>query len=365
MNSAPDSHLAAVLISPHATITDAMAQLDAAGTGALLLCEEDRKLFGILTDGDIRRAILRNDLLSGLCGPIATRDPVTVAAGISSAQALKLMNEYDVNHLPVIETDKTIVDLLLRRDLTAGEISSSAVIMAGGFGTRLRPLTENLPKPMLPVGDRPLLERTIEQLRESGIRRVNVTTHYLKEKITAYFGDGHEFGVELNYVSEDRPLGTAGGLRLVNAHDGPLLVINGDVITNVRFCDLMSYHRELGADVTVGVRKHDLQLPFGVVDCEGPRLLRIREKPKMSFMVNAGIYVLEPSVYRYVPVNEHFDMPDLIKRLLEKGRHVVTFPITEYWLDIGQPADYHQAQKDAADVAKVKMKIPAWTSGCS
>ena len=352
MTTASDTNLSVVLVSPRATITEAMAHLDAAGTGALLLCEADQRLFGILTDGDIRRAILRNDPLSDPCGKIATRDPVSVAPGILPALALQLMNQCDVNHLPVIDADGTIVDLLLRRDLMVGELTpQSAVIMAGGLGTRLRPLTENLPKPMLPIGDRPLLARTIEQLRESGIRRVNVTTHYLKEKITSYFGDGHEFGVELNYVSEDRPLGTAGGLRLVGVQDGPLLVINGDVMTKVRFSDLMSYHRELGADVTVGVRKHEVELPYGVVDCDGPRLLRIREKPRMSFMVNAGIYVLEPTVYRHVPINEHFDMPDLIRCLLEKGRHVVTFPITEYWLDIGQPRDYEQAQKDAATAA--------------
>ena len=350
MNMASHTALASVLVSPQATITEAMAHLDAAGTGALLLCEEDRTLFGILTDGDIRRAILRNDPLSGSCGAIASRDPVSVAPGTLPAEALHLMNQCDVNHLPVIEADRTIVDLLLRRDLTKAD-GPAAVIVAGGFGTRLRPLTEVLPKAMLPVGDRPLLERTIGQLREAGIRRVNVTTHYLTDKITSYFGDGHEFGVELNYVSEDRPLGTAGGLRFVGHQDEPLLVINGDVMTGVRFCDLMAYHRELGADATVGVRKYELQVPYGVVDCEGPRLLRIREKPQMSFMVNAGIYVLEPSAYRHVPFNEHFDMPDLIKCLLKKGRHVVTFPITEYWLDIGQPADYEQAQKDAEMVS--------------
>jgi dTDP-glucose pyrophosphorylase len=348
-----NAQLQSVLISPQATITDAIAQLDAAGTGALLLCEGDGKLFGILTDGDIRRAIMRSESLDSPCHTVANRGPVTVGPDTLPEQALQLMNRFDVNHLPVIDADTTIVNFLLRRDLLKEERSGgSAVIMAGGFGKRLRPLTEHLPKPMLLVGDRPLLEHTIEQLRQSGIRRVNVTTHYLKEKITSYFGDGHEFGVELNYVAEDRPLGTAGGLRLVEDHDEPLLVINGDIMTSVRFCDLMAYHRELGADATIGVRKYELQVPYGVVDCEGPRVLKMREKPQMSFMVNAGIYVLEPCVYRNVPANEHLDMPDLIQCLLKKGRHVVTFPITEYWLDIGQPADYRQAQKDVERVAR-------------
>jgi dTDP-glucose pyrophosphorylase len=353
MNSQINAQLQSVLISPRASITDAIKQLDAAGTGALLLCDENRKLCGILTDGDIRRAIMRSESLDESCNTVANSDPVSIGPDILPEQALQLMNKLDVNHLPVIKSDLTIVDFLLRRDLQKEDRNDgSAVIMAGGFGKRLRPLTEDLPKPMLPIGDRPLLEHTIKQLRQSGIRRVNVTTHYLRDKITNYFGDGHDFGVELHYVAEDRPLGTAGGLRLVEDHDGPLLVINGDIMTSVRFCDLMTYHRELGADATIGVRKYEVQVPYGVVDCEGPRVLKIREKPQMSFMVNAGIYVLEPCVYRNVPANEHLDMPDLIQCLLKKGRHVVTFPITEYWLDIGQPCDYTQAQKDIERIAR-------------
>jgi dTDP-glucose pyrophosphorylase len=346
MDTVGDTNLASVLISPQESIAMAIARLDAAGTGALLLSEEDGRLFGILTDGDIRRAILREDSLEQPCGNIASRGPVTIGLETPPAHALHLMNRSNVNHLPVVSADRKIVGFLLRRDLVKEERNGAAVIMAGGFGTRLRPMTEHVPKPMLPVGDRPLLERTIAQLRESGIRRVNVTTHYLTDKITSYFGDGQDFGVELSYVSEDRPLGTAGGLRLVRDHEEPLLVINGDILTGVRFSDLMAYHRELGADATVGVRRFEVQIPHGVVDCEGPRLLRMREKPRLSFMVNAGLYVLEPSVYRYLPAEESFDMPDLIQCLLEKGRHVVTFPITEYWLDIGLPADYDQAQKD-------------------
>lgn len=352
MNTTYDGLLSRVLISPDETITRAIAHLDQAGTGALLLGGDDDRLFGILTDGDIRRAILRNESLEQPCGNIASRNPVTVTPDTPPATVLQTMDKFDVNHVPVIDGDGTIAGLLLRSDLIRDNGHVAAVIMAGGFGTRLRPLTENVPKPMLPVGDRPLLERTISQLRDSGIRRVNITTHYLADKITSYFGDGREFGVELNYVSEDRPLGTAGCLRLVRDHEEPLLVINGDILTGVRFSDLVAYHQELGADVTVGVRKFDMQVPHGVVDCEGPRLLRMREKPQLSFLINAGIYLLQPRVYRYLPDKESFDMPELIQSLLQKGRHVVTFPITEYWLDIGRPGDYAQAQEDVKRVAR-------------
>ena len=352
MNTTYDGLLSKVLISPDETITTAIARLDQAGTGALLLGGDDARLFGILTDGDIRRAILRNESLEQPCGNIASRNPVTVTPDTPPATVLQTMDKFDVNHVPVIDGDGTIAGLLLRSDFVRDNGHVAAVIMAGGFGTRLRPLTENVPKPMLPVGDRPLLERTISQLRASGIRRVNITTHYLADKITSYFGDGREFGVELKYVSEDRPLGTAGCLRLVRDHEEPLLVINGDILTGVRFSDFVAYHHELGADVTVGVRKFDMQVPHGVVDCEGPRLLRMREKPQLTFMINAGIYLLQPRVYRYLPDKESFDMPELIQSLLQKGRHVVTFPITEYWLDIGRPGDYAQAQEDVERVAR-------------
>jgi NDP-sugar pyrophosphorylase family protein len=199
---------------------------------------------------------------------------------------------------------------------------------------------------MLPVGDRPLMEVIIEQLRQSGIGRVNITTHYLPDKITDYFGNGENFGVELNYVSEDRPLGTAGSLGLINWPRDTLLVINGDILTKVNFRAMLDYHHEHGADITVGVRKYDLQVPYGVVECEDQRVSRLREKPSLSFFVNAGIYMLEPRVNQHIPNGEHYDMTDLIDRLIQKGRPVVSFPIVEYWLDIGEPSDYARAQED-------------------
>jgi NDP-sugar pyrophosphorylase family protein len=190
------------------------------------------------------------------------------------------------------------------------------------------------------------MEVIIEQLRQSGIGRVNITTHYLPDKITEYFGNGENFGVELNYVSEDRPLGTAGSLGLIDWPQETLLVINGDILTKVNFRAMLNYHHEHGADITVGVRKYDLQVPYGVVECEDQRVSRLREKPSLSFFVNAGIYMLEPRVNQHIPNGEHYDMTDLIDRLIQKGRPVVSFPIVEYWLDIGEPSDYARAQED-------------------
>jgi dTDP-glucose pyrophosphorylase/CBS domain-containing protein len=342
--------LESAIIRPEASIAEAIAQLEHAGTGALLLCDPDRHLRGVLTDGDVRRAILANIPFERPCLEIANTNPVVAPADVSPAEALELMDharEFVLNHLPLLSHDGVVVGFLLRSDLSTPELLPlSAVIMAGGFGKRLLPLTEHTPKPMLPVGGRPLLERTIGRLRNAGIARVAITTHHLADRITTHFGDGREFGVELNYVAEDSPLGTAGALRLLGEMQEPMLVINGDILTGLSFRDMLAFHRRHGAEMTVGVRRCDVEIPYGVLECDGPFVRGVREKPKTSVLINAGVYLLEPTVRRLIPDDRRFDMTDLMQRLLEERRRVVSFPIVEYWLDIGQRADYEQAQQD-------------------
>jgi NDP-sugar pyrophosphorylase family protein len=190
------------------------------------------------------------------------------------------------------------------------------------------------------------MQYTVEQLRQVGIKNVNISTYYLTNQISEYFGDGSDFGVEINYIKEEHPLGTAGALGIMDIQEGPLLVINGDILTRVDFRAMLAFHRKHEADLTVGVRQYEMEVPYGVLDCKGPHVVGLSEKPKHSFLVNAGIYLLESSVKRYVPHKEHFNMTDLIDKLLEEKRNVVSFPILEYWLDIGQPVDYKKAQED-------------------
>jgi NDP-sugar pyrophosphorylase family protein len=225
----------------------------------------------------------------------------------------------------------------------------SAVIMAGGFGARLRPLTDNLPKPLLPIGERPIMELTVEQLRDAGIRRLYVTTHYLPEKIMDHFGDGRSFGIKITYVREDNPLGTAGALGLIEKTDQSLLLINGDIITKLDFRAMWAFHRVNKAALTVAVRQHELQVPYGVMESEGIYLRQVREKPRFSFLVNAGIYLLEPVALGYIPAGERFDMTDLMQSMLHNRQMIANFPIPGYWLDVGRHADYKQAQKDFQD----------------
>lgn len=342
--------LESVLIDPSASIAEAIARLDKAGTGALALCSNGRMLEGLLTDGDIRRAILRGLSLDAACEKIASRKPICIRDAIEPSEALHLMNQQEINHLPVVDSEGKITQFLLRRDLATDQPSGlSAIVMAGGFGKRLLPLTEQVPKPMLPIGDRPLLELTIQQLRRSGIREVNLTTHYLPENIMRHFGDGEAFGVTLNYAKEEHPLGTAGGLKLFKRADGPFLVINGDILTGVSFQEMLAYHRKHGAELTVGVRKYEVKVPFGVIECDDVHVTQLQEKPTLNLFVNAGIYLLQPSACDYIPDGQRFDMTDLIQKLLEIKRPVVSFPIMEYWLDVGRPEDYLKAQEDVRD----------------
>jgi len=222
------------------------------------------------------------------------------------------------------------------------------LVMAGGQGSRLRPLTEELPKPMLPVGNKPLLQLIVEQLKLAGIRQVNLATHYKGEVIAEHFKNGEAFGVDIRYVKEDQPLGTAGALSLLDEVDEPLLVMNGDILTRVDFRALLHFHREHKADLTVCVRQYEFNVPYGVIDTDGVNVKGISEKPVVRQFINAGIYLLNPQVRKLIPNGQPYDIPDLIDRLIHEQRTVVCFPIREYWLDIGKVDQYDQAKADMA-----------------
>lgn len=341
-----------IIVRPYVPITECIAMLDRTGMGVLAVCDERFKLLGIVTDGDVRRALLRRLSLDEPCITIAGTNPLTALVGILPPDALQLMNHgkpFLVNQLPILDAEGRLVDLLLRSDLQQSDVPGvRAVVMAGGFGTRLLPLTENTPKPMLFLGDRPVMEHIIGQLKDAGISNVNVTTHYLPEKIHEHFGNGSDFDVSINYVEEQSPLGTAGSLSLVEAGSEPILVINGDILTKVDFRSMISFHRKYKADMTVGVRQYDLKVPYGVLDCDDMVVTAIREKPTLKLLVNAGIYLLEPHVHECIPKDRRYDMTDLMEHLIAAGKRVVSFPIIEYWMDIGQISDYEKAQADMA-----------------
>ena len=345
--------LSLLCIEPDKRIREAMEYIDRNLKGIVLVCVQGR-LVGTVTDGDIRRAILMG---SDLEAPVASIldhkrqrssvGPVTAPTGTDRATVLKLMRDRGVRQIPLLDDQGRVEELLTLDELVPDDLlPMEAVVMAGGFGKRLRPLTEHLPKPMLPVGDRPLLQRTIERLRDAGINRVNVTTHYLGEVIQKHFGNGREFGVDIRYVEEDRPMGTAGALCLFDGASQPLLIINADILTTVDFRAMFAFHREHEAYMTIAVKQIEIPVPYGVLEINGGGVVGIVEKPVMRQFVNAGIYLIEPGACEHIPLDRPYDMPDLINSLVAEKKRVTAFPIREYWLDIGKIEHYQQAQDD-------------------
>lgn len=340
-----------ILIRPNDTLGKVLERLNESGLGIVLVVDDGQRLIGTITDGDVRRAILGKLDLSTFAAVILERKagtiyskPFVAKRGLKAGYYLKILQEHGVLHLPLVDESSKVVSLVTMDDFVSSRLPLQAVVMAGGRGTRLFPLTEETPKSMLTVGDRPLLEIIIERLKQAGIQQVSVSTHHKPEKITEHFGDGGGFGVDLNYVSENRPMGTAGALGLMAPPKETLLIINGDILTDVDFKAMLNFHREHKADLTVAVRQYDLQVPYGVVECNGEKVQRLQEKPVCNFFVNAGIYLMEPLVHKYIPSGERQDMTDLIQILIENGRFVVSFPVHEQWLDIGTHAEYQLAQ---------------------
>lgn len=345
-----------LLVRENASVIDVMETIDRNATGVAVVADERRKLLGTITDGDIRRAILAKlDLFTPVSHLLDRRDikrnphTITAPVGTSHAELIRIMNDHTIRQIPLVDGEGRVRDVALLSELVKEyELPMTAVVMAGGFGKRLMPLTRDTPKPMLPVGDRPLLERIIGQLSECGVRRINLTTHYKKEIIEEYFGNGEGFGVHINYVAEDEPLGTAGSLCRLEPGDTPILVMNGDILTSVDFRNMFEFHREHAADLTIALKEFEIEIPYGVVETDGLIVSGISEKPRIKHFINAGIYLLNPNICGMVPKNTSFDIPDLIKLVIEKRGTVVGFPIREYWLDIGNVENYEQANADSA-----------------
>jgi dTDP-glucose pyrophosphorylase len=344
-----------IFIPPDATVRRAMEVIDRSSAYVALVVDAGEQLVGTITDGDIRRGMLASVALDAPVTSLLEQQrglgeerpmPLTAPLGVSPSELVSLMQRYDVRQIPLLDARGRVRDVALLEDLVEADGPPlQAVVMAGGFGTRLRPLTDELPKPMLQVGDQPLLERIVAQLRDAGILHVNLTTHYGADAIASHFGDGEAFGVEIEYVAEEQPLGTAGALGYVEG-DAPMLVMNGDILTTIDFKAMHRFHREHAADMTVAVRPYEVRVPYGLVELDRFDVTGLAEKPLVAGFVNAGIYLIGGDARRLVRPGERLEMPELIERLLADGRRVVGFPLREYWLDIGRLEDYEKALAD-------------------
>lgn len=338
------------LVQSNSTLKDCMRAINRnVAFKIAVIVENDLVIKGVVTDGDIRRALLGGLTLETLAKDVMNTSPVTVSAEEPEATAKRLMLELGIISIPVVNGQNEIVDIAILKEITAEKILDNPVfIMAGGFGTRLRPLTDNCPKPLLKVGPRPLLETIVIRLKSQGFRNFYVSTHYLAEHIRDYFGDGSSLGVNITYVHEENPLGTAGALSLLPKRiaDLPLLMLNGDILTNMDFSKLLDFHYENNNVATMCVKQYQYQVPYGVIKGNGHEITSIVEKPTHNFFVNAGIYMLNNSLVNSLKKDEVMDMPTFLDERMQAGEKVSMFPIHEYWLDIGRMEDFHKAQKD-------------------
>ncbi|MBN2725220.1 MAG: nucleotidyltransferase family protein [Deltaproteobacteria bacterium] len=337
-----------LFVSPDTTIYEAMSTLDKGAKGVVLVVE-DNILRGIATDGDFRRALLRHVKLSTPVKEIMVKSPQVAMEGLSHEEAINRLKAMSLNHLPLLDERNRPVDMAVLGDLIRDKKGPEmAVIMAGGMGMRLRPLTENVPKPMLNVAGKPVLEWIIRGLIEHGVNKIWISLRHHAQMVQKHFGDGSRLGITIDYLIEDEPRDTAGALSMMTPLPAePFLVMNGDILTTLNYENLFSHHLESEASMTVTLHRYELQVPYGVVNLEGDSMTGLDEKPSFWFHVNAGIYVISPEVIKEIPEAGRFSMTDLIRHLIEKDMKVDGFPLMEYWLDIGRHPDYERAKLEA------------------
>jgi dTDP-glucose pyrophosphorylase len=336
-----------------ASLYDAVRAIEESRKRIAVVLGQDGELLGTLTDGDIRRCLLSGGSLNTAATEAMNPNPVTAKEGLSHRNILKLMKKANVMTLPVIDGQGRFKHLLHLTDLSFTESAAvrpicfyAAVIMAGGEGTRLRPLTNDIPKPMIKIGGIPLLERQINRLKSVGITRIYISVNYLSHVIEDHFGDGSGFGMQIEYIREKKKLGTAGALSLLDSiPEGPLLVMNGDILTNSDFVGLCEYHRDHEADITICAIDYNVQIPFGVLRSKGACVTALEEKPSQRFLCNAGIYSISPEIIRMIPAESYYNMTDLIRDCLSENRKVAVFPVHEFWSDIGTHDDLEKARK--------------------
>jgi len=335
-------------ISENKTIKEALKIIDNGAIRIALVIDENNKLLGTLSDGDIRRGLLKNYNLEDSIKDLYFKTPITALYSESKENIIQKAIKNQVYQIPIVDENNNLVDIVnLATLLNITKKRNRVVLMAGGLGTRLRPLTEDTPKPMLKVGNKPILETIIKNFASHGFVNITISLNYKGEMIREYFKDGSDFGVNIDYIEENTRLGTAGALSLlVDIPNEPFFVMNADLLTDVNFSNLLDFHCLGNANATMCLREYEYQIPYGVVETDGSIINSIVEKPIKKFFVNAGIYVLSPNVFEFIPKNEFFDMPTLFNNLIEKQKKVLSFPIHEYWLDIGRMSDFEQAQSE-------------------
>ena len=337
-----------VTVQTDTTLRQIMKTIDDAGIQIALVLDNAGVLLGTVTDGDVRRGLLNGLTLDSLASEVMNASPKTLTHSKAVQNTLDFMAVHRLNHVPIIDNAGHVVSLAVNDQLQILERRSTPVIlMAGGLGMRLRPLTEHLPKPMLQIGDTPLLELIIKRFESQGFHHFTLSLNYLSHLIKEHFGDGTSYGVKIDYVEEHERMGTGGALSLLKKHpDEPFIVMNGDILTTTSFTEMMDFHTKTTSAVTICARHFTTQVPYGVLNTNGTTFISMEEKPVHKHLVNAGIYALSPVVLEYLEEGEALDLPNLITRVHDHGHKVSVFEINEYWLDIGRIEDLERARAE-------------------
>ena len=332
-------------------IRKVISVIEKGGLRIALVLSNENKLIGTISDGDIRRGLLKGLSLDSSLFKIIKKDCFTATFKTKREEILQIMRENAISQIPIISSNDEFMGLEIAEELLPNKrkftLPNYALLMAGGRGTRLKPITNDCPKPMLPINNKPILEIILEQCINSGIRNFYISVHYLAEKIINHFGNGSKWDVNIEYIKEDIPLGTAGALKLIPKNlSHPLILINGDVLTKTNFQNVLKYHITNEAEITICAREQILSSAYGVIEVDGIKLKSMIEKPSFRQLVNAGIYVLNPSVLELIKQKKYIDMPELIMSCKEKKGNIIVYPVHEYWLDIGKPEALKKAYFD-------------------
>lgn len=341
-----------VIIYKSNTIKDALEIIEKGAVRIAIVLDDDQKVIGTITDGDIRRGLLKGLDLNSSIENLYFKTPTLANINESRDEIIQKAISKKLYQIPIVNDKGQLVGIEdLATLLKITNKRNRVILMAGGLGTRLRPLTEETPKPLLKVGSQPILETIIKNFVKNGFVNITISVNYKADMIKDYFKDGSELGANIDYIEETKRLGTAGALSLIQEKPTePFFVMNADLLTNVNLSNLLDFHVYEQSFATMCVREYDFQVPYGVIQTKGSEIISIQEKPVHKFFVNAGIYVLSPKVFEHIPHDQFFDMPTLFENLIEKNEKTISFPIHEYWMDIGRMSDYEQAQNEFNEV---------------
>ena len=338
-----------ILLRPEDSIQKTIEVIHSGGRRIALVVDNDRKLLGTVTDGDIRRALIRHIDMDCDVKKIMNPNPTIALESENNNSIMLKMKDRDLLHIPIVDDHNVLISLeTLQHLLTKKKYDNPVFLMAGGFGKRLHPLTIDTPKPLLNIGNKPILETILMRFIKSGFHNFYISVHYKANMICEYFGDGSDWGISITYIHESQPLGTAGSLGLLplDKIKLPIIMMNGDLLTKVNFLQLLNFHNEEKCVATMCVRKYDVQVPYGVVTIEDTSIQSIIEKPVQKFFVNAGIYVIDPSLISKVDGTTYLDMPTLLEDRKNLGESINAFPVHEYWVDIGRIDEYENAHQE-------------------